>query len=138
MGKKVHKPLKKWQAGNFHIRLIQIQVGYGQKIEALEISDNERLWKVQIPQTWGAFSIIKELLESCEKKDKEIVHTLFTNFYCVCCILDGTFHKDVINAGVAYIQRVQERKPETDEEYEQSLITMGEMNAEVEEAEDNE
>lgn len=138
MGKKVHKPLKKWQTGNFHIRLIQIQVGYGQRIEALEISDNERLWKVQIPQTWGAFSIIKELLESGEQTDKDVVQTLCTNFHCVCCVLDGTFHKDVMNAGVAYIQRVQERKPEVDHEYEDSVITMGEINAEVEDAEDNE
>lgn len=134
---KTHKPLKKWQVENFHVRLIQIQVGYGQKIEALEISDNERLWKVQIPQTWGSFQIIKELLKSGDKKDKEIVHTLFTNFHCVCCVLDGTYQKDVMEAGMAYIGRI--KKPEkVDEEYENSVITMGEMKAEIEDMEEDE
>lgn len=134
---KIHKPLKKWQVKNFHVRHIQIQVGYGQRIEALEISDNERLWKVQIPQTWGAFQIIKELLESGEEKDKEIVHTLFTNFHCVCCVLDGTYQKDVMEAGMAYIGRIN--KPEkVDEEYESSVITMGEMKAEIEDMEEDE
>ena len=134
---KIHKPLKKWQVENFHVRLIQIQVGYGQKIEALEISDNERLWKVQIPQTWGAFQIIKELLESGDKKDKEIVHTLFTNFHCVCCVLDGIYQKDLMEAGMAYIGRI--KKPEkVDEEYESSVITMGEMKAEVDDMEEEE
>ena len=134
---KIHKPLKKWQVKNFHVRHIQIQVGYGQRIEALEISDNERLWKVQIPQTWGSFQIIKELLESGEEKDKEIVHTLFTNFHCVCCVLDGIYQKDVMEAGMAYIGRI--KKPEeVDEEYESSVITMGEMKAEIEDMEDEE
>ena len=134
---KTHKPLKKWQVENFHVRLIQIQVGYGQKIEALEISDNERLWKVQLPQTWGSFQIIKELLESGDKKDKEIVHTLFTNFHCVCCVLDGTYQKDVMEAGMAYIGRI--KKPEkVDEEYESSVITMCEMKAEIEDMEEDE
>ena len=134
---KIHKPLKKWQVKNFHVRHIQIQVGYGQMIEALEISDNERLWKVQIPQTWGACQIIKELLESGDKKDKEIVHTLFTNFHCVCCVLDGIYHKDVMEAGMAYIGRI--KKPEkVDEEYESSVITMGEMKAEIEDMEEDE
>lgn len=134
---KIHKPLKKWQVKNFHVRHIQIQVGYGQRIEALEISDNERLWKVQIPQTWGAFQIIKELLEYGEEKDKEIVHTLFTNFHCVCCVLDGTYQKDVMEAGMAYIGRI--KKPEkVDEEYESSVITMGEMKAEIEDMEEDE
>lgn len=134
---KIHKPLKKWQVKNFHVRHIQIQVGYGQRIEVLEISDNERLWKVQIPQTWGSFQIIKELLESGDKKDKEIVHTLFTNFHCVCCVLDGTYQKDVMEAGMAYIGRIN--KPEkVDEEYESSVITMGEMKAEIEDMEEDE
>lgn len=134
---KIHKPLKKWQVKNFHVRHIQIQVGYGQRIEVLEISDNERLWKVQIPQTWGSFQIIKELLESGDKKDKEIVHTLFTNFHCVCCVLDGTYQKDVMEAGMAYIGRI--KKPEkVDEEYESSVITMGEMKAEIEDMEEDE
>lgn len=134
---KIHKPLKKWQVKNFHVRHIQIHVGYGQRIEALEISDNERLWKVQIPQTWGSFQIIKELLESGDKKDKEIVHTLFTNFHCVCCVLDGTYQKDVMEAGMAYIGRI--KKPEkVDEEYESSVITMGEMKAEIEDMEEDE
>lgn len=134
---KIHKPLKKWQIENFHVRLIQIQVGCGQKIEALEISDNERLWKAQIPQTWGSFHILMELLKSGDKKDKEIAHTLFTNFHCVCCVLDGTYHKDVMEAGVAYVGRI--KKPEkVDEEYENSVVTMGEMKAEVEDLEESE
>lgn len=126
---------KRYQVGNYFVDVASVHIGHGERIDAVLVTDNEKLWSVQIPQTWNAFYVIKELLETGQKKDLDIVHTLLTNMQCVCSIMDGKFQGEVAMAGVGYLDRVSKEKPVYDEKYETFANTKAELDAEIEDAE---
>lgn len=109
MGKEAEKlfgrrvPFNRYvRVGNFQMCRRSVPVGTGRSISAIEVTDMDGLWKLQIPSTWQLYALLTELYGTGVDADEDILQTYITTFYLSCCVADGYFRRGLLMLARAY------------------------------------
>lgn len=108
------KPYEVYRVGNFKVQLVRLQINdkgdarvlnekahfnkqfleknHWEEIQAIRVMSLEELWHVQIPQTYGMFNLIVDIIRWDGKDMTDRLGTILGNMLTVSCVPDGFYH----------------------------------------------